>query len=225
MVDFSLPNEIWCMIFSYLPLAPKKNATATCKLWSRLIREDPKLSGHILISLNNMETALETLQWNWSNWPGLKTLELNKLAAVEDSRVSIQNVIEKLSLSFHYVKDHCLTSVKAVLFDVDLTPIQTNGQPLLKYQPYTDKIFGLGQELDSIQKWNKYELMMRTLKMLKSIANRNRVEVLQYLFRPTLAELEATPSNDILLLIASPAFLKLIQYMELHEFLEKCDLR
>ena len=68
MVDFNLPNEIWCMIFSYLPLEHKKNATATCKLWFRLIREDPKLSGYILISWNNMETALDTLQWNWSNW-------------------------------------------------------------------------------------------------------------------------------------------------------------
>ena len=29
MADFYLPNEIWREIFSYLPLAPKKNATAT----------------------------------------------------------------------------------------------------------------------------------------------------------------------------------------------------
>ena len=53
MADFNLPNEIWCKIFSYLPLAPKKNATATCRLWFRLIREDPKLSGYTLISWNN----------------------------------------------------------------------------------------------------------------------------------------------------------------------------
>ena len=170
MADFSLPNEIWCMIFSYLPLTSKKNATATCKLWSRLIREDTKLSGHILISWKNLETALETLQWNWSNWPGLETLELNKLELVEDSRVSVQNVIEKLSLSF---TDHCPPSLKAVLFHVDLTPIQTFGQSLLMYNPYTDQIFGLGQELNSIQKWKQYELNMRGLKMLKSLASGN----------------------------------------------------
>ena len=151
MAGFSLPNEIWCMIFSYLPLAPKKNATATCKLWSRLIREDPKLSGHILISWNNMERAIERLQWNLSNWPALETLEFKKLELFKDSRVSVLNVIEKLSLPCHHMKTRSLRlpRVKAVLFHVDLTPIQTNGQSLLMYQPYTDQIFGLGQELDN----------------------------------------------------------------------------
>ena len=175
MIGFNLPNEIWCMIFSYLPLAPKKNATATCKLWSRLIREDPKLSGHILISWNNMERAIERSQWNLSNWPGLETLELKKLELFKDSRVSVRNVIEKLSLSCHHMKTRSLRlpSLKAVLFHVDLTPIQTNGQSLLMYQPYTDQIFGLGQELDSIQKWKQFELNMRGLKILKSIASRN----------------------------------------------------
>jgi hypothetical protein len=226
MAGFSLPNEIWCMVFSYLPLTPKKNATATCKLWSRLIREDSKLSGHILISWSNMETALETLQWNWSNWPGLKTLELNKLDLVVDSRVSVHNVIEKLSLSSHYVKDHCPPGLRAVLFDVDLTPLQTNGQSLLLYTPYTDQIFGLGQELDSIQKWNDYERNMRGLKMWKSMACKNRDELFP-MFRPILAELEATlfPLNDIILLIASPAFQTLLQWMEFEEFLEECDFR
>ena len=223
MVDFSLPNEIWCMIFSYLPLTPKKNATATCKLWSRLIRENAKLSGHILISWSNMEIALQTLQWNWSNWPGLEMLELNKLGLVEDSRVSVQNVIEKLLLSSHHMKDRCLPSLKAVLFDVDLTPIQTNGQSLLMYKPYTDQIFGLGQELDSIQKWKQFELNMRGLKILKSIASGNPPQMSW----PILAELEATlvSSNDVLLLIASPAFQSLMQYMELDKFLEEYDFR
>ena len=176
MADFNLPNEIWCKIFSYLPLEPKKNATATCKLWCSLIREDPKLSGHIVISLHNMETAIEALHWNWSNWPALKTLELTKLELVEESRESIQNVIEKLSL-----KDNCPASLEEVLFDVDLAHcsmledktiqlklLLPNGQSPLKYKTYTDQIFGLGQELDSIQKWNEYELNMKALKSLKS---------------------------------------------------------
>ena len=119
MADFNLPNEILCMIFTYLPLEPKKKATATCKLWSRLIREDPKLSGYISISWYNMKTAIATLQWNWENWPVLKTLKLksHSLTAVEDfellvdSKESIQNVIEKLSL-----KDHCSPSLEEVIF-------------------------------------------------------------------------------------------------------------
>ena len=238
MADFNLPNEIWCMIFSYLPLAPKKNATATCKLWSRLIREDSKLSGHILISWYNMKTALETLQWNWSNWPALETFELNKLEFIEDSRVSVQNVIEKLLL-----KDHCPPRLKEVLFDVDLTPIQTNCQSLLKYQPYTDQIFGLGQELDSTQRWNEYESNMKALKRLKSmrfnnLLNRAKVGPIGRI----LAELEAltVQSNDLLSLIASPDFQTYrrhnvegaghylnsdrVQYM-VDAFLDECDLR
>ena len=115
-------------------------------------------------------------------------------------------------------------SIKAVLFDVDLTPIQTNGQSLLMYKPYTDQIFGLGQELDSIQKWKQYELNMRGLKILKSIARENHPQISW----PILAELVATmvPSKDVLLIIASPAFQLLLKYMELIvEFLEECNFR
>ena len=228
MSDFNLPNEIWCKIFSYLPLASKKNATATSKLWFMLIREDPKLSGYISISWYNMEKALEKFQWNWKNWPALKTFELKShpLIFVEDSREGIQSAIEKLSL-----KD-CPSSLEAVLFDVDLspevgtshvrrssngvmarwcdcthkcvatkrqdlTPIQTYGQSILKYQPYTDQIFGLGQKLDSIHKWNEYESNMKVLKRLKSMGN---PQIRQFI----LAELETT--NDFLLFIASPVF-------------------
>ena len=193
MANFNLPNEIWCKIFSYLPLAPKKNATATCKLWLRLIREDQKLSGYILISWYNMEEALEKLQWNWNNWPALKTLELKSHPSlfVEDSREAVQNAIEKLSLT------NCPESLEEVLFDVDLTPKQTFGQLLLKYQCNTDQIFGLGQKLDSLQKWEDYESNIKALKRVKSMKN---PRVQQHI----LAELEAT--NDFFLFIASPAF-------------------
>ena len=163
-----------------------------------LIREDPKLSGYILISWYNMETALEKCQWNWNNWPALKTLELksHSLAFVENPRKAIRTVIGKLGLK------ECPTSLETVLFDVDLspevgtshkrwcdctmhnrfnkciatkrqdlTPIQTYGQSILKYQLYTNQIFGLGQKLDSIQKWNEYEANMKVLKRLKSMGN------------------------------------------------------
>ena len=198
MDDFYIPNEIWCKIFSYLPFKPKKNATATCKLWSRLIREDTKLSGYILISCYNMEKAIKTLEWHWSNWPALKTLELINFEPVEDSRESIQNAIEKLSL-----KDHCPPSLEGVLFNVDLTPIQTNGQILLKYQPNTDEIFGFGHKLDSIQKWNKYESKMKALKWLKFMRAGGRwamgVQLPPYI-------LEKLEENDLPLLIASQTF-------------------
>ena len=212
MANYNLPNEVWCKIFSYLPLAPKKNATATCKLWFRLIRGDLKLSGYIVISWLNMEVAIETLQWNWSNWPALKTLELNKLEHVTDSKDSIQNVIDRLSLDNYYPP-----RLEEVLFDVNLTPeLQTDGRSLLKYHPKTNQIYGFGKELDSIQKWNEYESIMQGLKRLKSMrrtgGTRGAVGQLTLYMRSrgaaVLAELEATicESNDLLLLVASPWF-------------------
>ena len=208
MSAFDLPNEIWCKIFSYLPFEPKKNATATCKLWFKLIREDPKISGYILISCCNMEQALNTFEWHWSNWPELKTLELSNLEKVEDSRESIQNLIGKLSL-----KDHCPTSLEAVLFDVDLTPIKTNGQSILKYDPKTDEVIGLGQKLDSIQKWNEYESNMKALKMLKCIKAGERY------FSGTKIP------KDLPLLIASPDFQDFRRFCDrhltLHEYLDE----
>ena len=64
---------------------------------------------------------------------------------------------------------------------------------------------------------------MRGLKILKSIASENHPQISW----PILAELVATmvPSKDVLLLIASPAFQMLLQYMEFDEFLEECDFR
>ena len=236
------------MIFSYLPLAPKKNATATCKLWSTLIREDPKLSGYILVNWFKMEVALQTLQWKWSNWPALKTLELNTCELLEDSRESIQNVIEKL------LKYHCPPSLEAVLFKVDLTPLlQTKCQYPLRYQPYTNKIFGFGRELDSIQKWKYYESNIKALKKLKSVEytacgtmgpGEPFERILAGLgFRPLKGStrLPPVPSNDHCLeLIASPEFQyfrrhfdgshydlqqELVQLMDLEKFLDHGDDR
>ena len=220
MANFNLPNEIWCMIFSYLPLEPKKNATATCKLWFRLIREDPKLSEYILISWYNMEKAIDKLQWNWNNWPALKTLELKShpLAIIEDSRETIEYAIEKISL-----KD-CPPSLEEVLFEVDLTLMKsektrvgwiltlekTHGWSLLKYQRSTDQVFGLGQKLDSMQKWKEYESNMRALKILncmKYMASGTRPQDFSELISAKMVEIST--SNDLFLLIASKEFLTL----------------
>ena len=206
MANYNLPNEVWCKIFSYLPLAPKKNATATCKLWFMLIRGDLKLSGYIVISWLNMEEAIETLQWNWSNWPALKTLELNKLEHVTDSKDSIQNVIDRLSLDNYHPP-----RLEEVLFDVNLTPeLQTDGRSLLNYQPQTNQIYALGQKVDSIQKWNEYESIMKALKRLKSMrwTGGQLTPYMRSREVAVLAGLEATicESNDLLLLIASPWF-------------------
>ena len=164
MAAFNLPNEIWCIIFSYLPLKPKKNATATCKLWFRIIREDLKLSDYILISWYNMEKAIEKSEWNWKNWPALKTLQMKSLPlTVIDSREAIQSTIQKLSL-----KDFP-PSLEAVLFGVDLTNCFKYFSKFrdmvfcVKYYPYTDQIIGLEQVLDSIKACKRFELDMLDL--------------------------------------------------------------
>ena len=206
MVDFNLPNEIWCMIFSYLPFKSRKNATATCKLWFRVIREAQKFSGYILISWHNMEKAIDKLQWDWNNWPAVKTLELKShpLTILGDSRETIHKAIEKISL-----KD-CPTSLEEVLFDVDLTLLKTHDwtRSLLKYQRYTDQVFGLGQKLDSMEKWKEYELNMRALKMLNSMGGFMDGGTDLGLFAASILAkmVEISTSNDLLLLIASKDF-------------------
>ena len=125
---------------------------------------------------------------------------------------------------------------------MDLIPIQTNGLSLLKYQPYNDQIFGLGQKLDSIQKWNVYESNIKALKRLKSMGYMGPREP----FERVLAKLEATSilSNDLLLLIQKIRLLwdgssleelqmrngfyfgqNLVRYFELKEILDEMDLR
>ena len=215
--DFNLPHEIWCMIFSYLPFKSKKNATATCKLWFRLIRGNQKFSGYILISWHTMEKAIDKLQWNWdwNNWPALKTLELKShpLAIVGDSRETIQCAIEKLSL-----KDSP-KSLEEVLFDVDLTLLKTHGwsRSLLKYQLSTDHVLGLGQKLDSMEKWKEYELNMKALKTLNSMGRGFKADGTDHglLAASILAKMvDVSTSNDLLLLIASKDFRNLCDIID-----------
>ena len=72
-------------------------------------------------------------------------------------------MIEKLSLNV-------CQSLELVLFDLgfDLNPwgywIHKSDRTLLHYLTYTDEIFGLGQELDSIEKWDTYESKMNVLR-------------------------------------------------------------
>ena len=111
------------------------------------------------------------------------------------------------------MKDHCPASLEEVLFDNDLTPIQTNGQSTIKYRPHTNQIFGLGQELFSIQRWNEYESNIKALTRLESLREpdvwywpETPAAVVQ-LGKQILAELAPDISNDPILLIASPLFL------------------
>ena len=78
-MDLILPNETWSQIFSYLNLNSKKNSALTCKRWFEIIRRDRGLSSHLSLNLTAKELSerIKTLDWNWRNWPSLKTLKLS----------------------------------------------------------------------------------------------------------------------------------------------------
>ena len=120
MVLPHLPAEIWCFIFSYLPTESKKKATAICKLWFEIIRSDPKLSGHISVSLNGIQNE----NWTWENWPSLKILEISDS---ETSLTSSKTAMDSMkNLNFR----NCPNLEKVILcakFDwVELATVTTN---------------------------------------------------------------------------------------------------
>ena len=77
----SLPNEVWCILFSYLDKKSLRNSTATCKHWFELIRNDSNLSGQVCLpndGLLDLKRKIKDSQWIWTRWPVLKTLGLGK---------------------------------------------------------------------------------------------------------------------------------------------------
>ena len=86
-----LPQEVWCIIFAYLPTKSRKNATSTCKFWFEIIRGDSRFSGNITIPW----IEVQNFRFDWDNWPSLKTL------AITDSSFSSP----KLALNFIKDKD------------------------------------------------------------------------------------------------------------------------
>ena len=77
----SLPNEVWCFIFSYLDKKSLRNSTATCTHWFELIRNNSKFSGQICLPNDNLlelKRKIDEAQWIWTRWPVLQTLEFGK---------------------------------------------------------------------------------------------------------------------------------------------------
>ena len=69
----NLPQEVWCIIFSYLLKESRKNATSTCKLWFEIIRGDSRFSGKITIPWNEIQNS----SFDGDNWPSLKTIAIS----------------------------------------------------------------------------------------------------------------------------------------------------
>lgn len=90
-----MPNEIWCIIFSYLDENSVKNATVTCKLWFELIRSDSNLSGHVILQhfdLDELQTKIENSQWIWERWPVLRTLEFERGIEPESAKEALDSL-------------------------------------------------------------------------------------------------------------------------------------
>ena len=71
-----LPQEVWCIIFAYLPTKSRKNATSTCKFWFEIIRGDSRFSGNISISWIELQNS----SFDWDNWPSLKYLAISDVS-------------------------------------------------------------------------------------------------------------------------------------------------
>ena len=70
----SLPNEVWCICFSYLDKKSLQNSTATCTHWFELIRNNSKFSGQICLpndGLKELKRKIDDAQWIWTRWPVL----------------------------------------------------------------------------------------------------------------------------------------------------------
>jgi len=77
----SLPNEVWCISFSYLDKKSLRNSTATCTHWFELILNNSKFSGQICLPndhLLELKRKIDDSQWIWTRWPVLQTLEFGK---------------------------------------------------------------------------------------------------------------------------------------------------
>ena len=73
-----LPREILCIIFSNLDKKSVKSATATCKLWFELIRNDSNLSSYICLKVikpQQFDQRIQDLETSVAEWPVLKTIK------------------------------------------------------------------------------------------------------------------------------------------------------
>jgi len=73
-----LPREILCIIFSNLDKKSVKSATATCKLWFELIRNDSNLSSYICLKVikpQQFDQRIQDLETSVAKWPVLKSIK------------------------------------------------------------------------------------------------------------------------------------------------------
>lgn len=73
-----LPREMLCIIFLHLDKKSVQSATATCKFWFELIRNDSTLSSHVcfkVIKMQEFDKRIQDLEVSVARWPALKTIK------------------------------------------------------------------------------------------------------------------------------------------------------
>ena len=73
-----LPREMLCLIFLHLDKKSVQSATATCKFWFELIRNDSTLSSHVcfkVIKMQEFDKRIQDLEVSVARWPALKTIK------------------------------------------------------------------------------------------------------------------------------------------------------
>ena len=140
-----LPREVLCTIFSYLDKQSVQNATATCKLWFELIRNDKSLSGDICLEKLDLQQLSQKIligEWNWERWPVLKTLKFGELSATHIQPTISKNVASYLSKLVNFKECHTL---EKVVFSVSCT--LTGIFPQFLFPHLTTMPLGIVEEL------------------------------------------------------------------------------
>ena len=164
------PVEIWCKIFSYLPEKSTKNASLTCRRWLKIIREDPKLSGHKLVSWDKTLEIIQDTNWNWFNWPSLKTIEISyhtmpdkhvlrhwvadsaQEKASEDHWNKVLDSLESMRISFN----QC-SSLEKVILTVEF------GISHFLSQQKNNRILALNPKESFVMCWNSFIVSLELL--------------------------------------------------------------
>ena len=96
-----LNDEEWLKIFLYLDEEDKKSATMTCRGWFKLIRNDPKLSGYLMVHFqlqkfgefssqfaNYRDTRIPDVNALLNSWPALRKIKFSEGFLAEPREVA-----------------------------------------------------------------------------------------------------------------------------------------
>jgi len=208
----NLPSEILCIIFSYLDIKSRKSATSSCKRWLDVIRNDSNFSNHICYkrTFEELQRRIKNLEWDWTRWPALKTLELQKRSSFN------RGLLNDFSIDFKKCPTLEIVISNVYIDFVDLFPTIRLMDGVAKidklaFNPQLDvKQFGV-EHIWSLQIWQQNDeinkLINENLKGVKELTVREvsfldclkKLEKLKVLKVPTLAQLKHLVGMDALL--------------------------